>query len=427
MITYSLENLLLDAPNFDEVYCREDDLIGPVQRVRWMSNIFRLAILEELDFIHIANGEYTEHEHETRRLRRASMARDAGRYYPIDGKTAKIFRHLDHWKARKILFRWRARQPTPLEASPERKRREDASAESELQARVPSQVGIAESHAHHSAIVPSFILDARPDAEPLDDDRVAVRIQPDAYSNQVGEPSPSFPIPPVHEIPDGIFPEDEFRVSNHPNAERLETEPVDSLPVSPVLPAVSNVERSSVERRSHFPITASLIDRVAFPGYFEVEPSNIDAARRKSLLDLLNTKYQTPNTKNQAPKNRTAKRITEAALWIALGLLIAAAAWFTDLVTQPAAPHPPPNEHSPGPRRIDQPPIDTHPIDAPIDPGAAIQCSVLAGSAAPRNRPSPAAPQLGPSSAISETRNTKHAARTDRPPDSGSAASSHPP
>jgi len=134
-ITYSLQNLLLDDPDLDPLFDPDDGLLGPIVRMRWISNLVRLAVLEELDEIHAAAGEYTEYDAEICRLRRSSMAPDAGRYYPVEGKANRVFKQLDTEQARQIVAHWRARQtlgdrfddqsisPSQL-ASPERKRGE---------------------------------------------------------------------------------------------------------------------------------------------------------------------------------------------------------------------------------------------------------------------------------------------------------------
>jgi|GEM_PF-13933 len=108
MLTYSLQNLLLDDPELDH-----ESLLGPVVRMRWMSNLLRLAVTESVDQVHAAAGEYTEYEAEIRRLRRSSMAPDAGRFYPVEGKSNRLFKNLQPEQARQIIEHWRARQPTP--------------------------------------------------------------------------------------------------------------------------------------------------------------------------------------------------------------------------------------------------------------------------------------------------------------------------
>jgi hypothetical protein len=108
-ITYSLQNLLLDDPELDY-----ESLLGPVVRMRWFSNLLRLAVMEEIDALHAAAGEYTEYDAEIRRLRRSSMALDAGRYYPVEGKSNRIFKNLQSEQAAQIIHHWRTRQPAPL-------------------------------------------------------------------------------------------------------------------------------------------------------------------------------------------------------------------------------------------------------------------------------------------------------------------------
>jgi len=109
-ITYSLQNLLLDDPELHHMFDTDDGLLGPIVRMRWISNLVRLAVLEELDQLHAAAGEYTEHASEIRRLRRSSMAPDAGRYYPVDGKANRVFKQLLPEQARQIVDHWRTRQ-----------------------------------------------------------------------------------------------------------------------------------------------------------------------------------------------------------------------------------------------------------------------------------------------------------------------------
>ena len=58
----SLNNRLLD----------EQPLVGPVVPMRWMSNLFRLAYLEEADRESVADGRDPRHQAEIRRLRRLS-------------------------------------------------------------------------------------------------------------------------------------------------------------------------------------------------------------------------------------------------------------------------------------------------------------------------------------------------------------------
>ena len=109
-LTYSLENLLLDDPELDH-----ESLLGPVERMRWFSNLLRLAVIEEIDRLHVAAGEYTEYDAEIRRLRRSSMAPDAGRYYPVEGKSNRIFKNLQPEQAAQIVDHWRTRQPVPYD------------------------------------------------------------------------------------------------------------------------------------------------------------------------------------------------------------------------------------------------------------------------------------------------------------------------
>jgi hypothetical protein len=105
-ITYSLQNLLLDDPPLDDMVDLDGGLLGPIVRMRWISNLVRLAVLEEADQCRAAAGEYAEHDAEIRRLRRASMAPDAGRYYPVDGKSNRIFKNLRPEQARQIVEHW---------------------------------------------------------------------------------------------------------------------------------------------------------------------------------------------------------------------------------------------------------------------------------------------------------------------------------
>jgi len=118
--TYSLQNLLLDAPDLDLTYDLEGGgLLGPVVRMRWMSNLCRLAILEETDQARAAAGEYTEYDAEIRRLRRASMHPSAGRYYPVEAKAHRLFRQILPEQARQIVEHWLSRQPLPDNPEPE--------------------------------------------------------------------------------------------------------------------------------------------------------------------------------------------------------------------------------------------------------------------------------------------------------------------
>jgi hypothetical protein len=305
MITYSLNNLLLDAPNFDEVYCRDDDLIGPVQRVRWMSNIFRLAVLEEADFVNVANGVYTEHEHETRRLRRASMARGAGRYYPIDGKAAKIFGHLDHQKARKILYRWRARQPIP----------------------------------------PSPTTNDLPNVEYLGGNRAHIPIRPDEDANDHAESCQSFPIP----VPPNLV----------PSAPDVSAEPV--APAMPLVPVESSIEPSSrepstvewssaepnsVARHCHFPIPIHpIIDSANEQPDNRVQNEDDLVQRRKSPSAFrifiphqpaLTRLWDWGRGSSRPLRSRLVSTLTACALFIAA--LAIAALWL--MWSRTAQPHP---------------------------------------------------------------------------------------
>jgi len=91
---------------------QEIPLVGPVVPMRWMSNLFRLAFLEEADRKSVADGRDPRHQAEIRRLRRLSMAPAAGRHYPVtEGSEADDF--LTTEEARQLVELWRSRQPIP--------------------------------------------------------------------------------------------------------------------------------------------------------------------------------------------------------------------------------------------------------------------------------------------------------------------------
>jgi hypothetical protein len=111
-ITNSLDNLLLrDAPLDHQA------LFGPVVRMRWMSNLFRLALLEESDLAADAHALAPSHRAEIRRLRRMSMAPSSGRYYPVDDDTAD--EQFLAEQARRILDAFLARQDPPDQNDPD--------------------------------------------------------------------------------------------------------------------------------------------------------------------------------------------------------------------------------------------------------------------------------------------------------------------
>jgi len=91
---------------------QEHSLVGPVVRMRWMSNLFRLAFLEEADRKSVSDGRDPRHQAEIRRLRRTSMAPGAGRHYPVaDDEDPDDF--LSPEEARQLVEIWRSRQPLP--------------------------------------------------------------------------------------------------------------------------------------------------------------------------------------------------------------------------------------------------------------------------------------------------------------------------
>jgi len=76
--------------------------------MRWMSNLFRLAYLDEADRHSVAHDRDPRHQAEIRRLRRMSMAPAAGRYYPVDDSDPDDF--LSPEDARQLVELWRSRQ-----------------------------------------------------------------------------------------------------------------------------------------------------------------------------------------------------------------------------------------------------------------------------------------------------------------------------
>ena len=107
-ITHSLDNLLLDDDALDD-----QPILGPVVPMRWMSNLFRLALLEETDRQLVADGLDPRHEAEIRRLRRMSMAPAVGRFYPVGGDSPDPGQHILPDQARHLVELWRTRQPLP--------------------------------------------------------------------------------------------------------------------------------------------------------------------------------------------------------------------------------------------------------------------------------------------------------------------------
>jgi hypothetical protein len=76
--------------------------------MRWMSNLFRLAFLEEIDRRSALKGCDPRHHREIRRLRHMSMAPKAGRYYPVaDDADADDF--MTPEEARELVETWQER------------------------------------------------------------------------------------------------------------------------------------------------------------------------------------------------------------------------------------------------------------------------------------------------------------------------------
>jgi hypothetical protein len=78
--------------------------------MRWMSNIFRLAMLEEIDDQLIDIGRDPRHQSEIRRLRRMSMTPSAGRFYPVGDDSPDRGRTILPEEARQLVDLWRSRQ-----------------------------------------------------------------------------------------------------------------------------------------------------------------------------------------------------------------------------------------------------------------------------------------------------------------------------
>jgi hypothetical protein len=295
-ITYSLQNLLLDDPPLDHMYDLDDGLLGPIVRMRWISNLVRLAVLEEADQFRAAAGEYTEHDAEIRRLRRASMAPDAGRYYPVEGKANQVFKRLDPEQARQIVEHWRARQPRgagrdPVEAPacPERSRRELVERERSPRESYDDDPDDVNQGDAESDLSDEYSEVAYGDEECHDDEG--------PFSGEPGESesewSKSIPIPHSH------FP----------------------IPSNPLIESGTKHQTSHTKYQSSFPI-----------------PLAAPAA-------TLNTKHQTRNTK---PKTRPS-RVTRfagaaavAAIMLLAALLGVAATWFLKSRIQTTAPQPAP-------------------------------------------------------------------------------------